>query len=371
MRTRSGVILWEDVGCPALPLHALHATGTALKRILFAPVSGAAGSGEVQRCRLLADTLCTQWPAIAPHFLLAEGAPGVPWPSTSLSASPTRAVPEVISAIRALRPDVVVFDGNTRVKAMDAARAAGARVVLVSSRPSARDRGFRMRRMARLSEHWLVGAELLVHRGWRERLASSLYRDVVVRRFATLFAPLAPVAPVLARLHVTTPYVVVCPGGGRHLIDSRSGAQLFGEVASRLARDGIATIAVAAPADAPAIDAGELPNAELMALLAHADAALLGGGSLLVQALALGVPALALPLQGEQAERVAWLADADAVMAASSADVATLAAGVRQLLDDAQARTNLQHAAAALGLRNGLPEAVAALAALVHAGESQ
>jgi hypothetical protein len=225
--------------------------------------------------------------------------------------------------------------------------------------------------MARLAEHWLVGAELLAHRGWRERLMTSLYRDVMVRRFATLFAPPAPVAPVLARLGVAAPYVVVCPGGGRHMIGGRSGAQLFGEVATQLARKGVATIAVAAPADAPAIDAGELPNSELMALLSHADAALLGGGSLLVQALALGVPALTLPLQREQAERVAWLADAGAVMATSSTDVATLATGVRQLLDDAQARANLRQATAALGLRNGLSEAVAALATLAHAGEAR
>lgn len=339
--------------------------------ILFVPVSGSAGSGEVQRCRLLADALCAQRPAIAPHFLLADGAPEVPWPSTLLSASPTRAVPEVVAAIRALRPDVVVFDGNTRVKAMDAARETGARVVLISSRSSARDRGFRMRRMARLSEHWLVGAELLAHRGWRERLASSLHRDVVVRRFATLFAQPAPIAPVLARLGVAAPYVVVSPGGGRHMIDGRSGTQLFGEVATQLARDGIATIAVAAPADTPAIDAGELPNAELMALLAHADAALLGGGSLLVQALALGVPALTLPLQSEQAERVSWLANAGAVIAASSSDVSALTAGVHQLLGDAQVRANLQQATAALGLRNGLPEAVAALATLAGIGEAQ
>lgn len=339
--------------------------------ILFVPVSGAAGSGEVQRCRLLADALRAQWPAIAPHFLLAEGAPEVPWPNTLLSASPTRAVPEVVAAIRVLRPDVVVFDGNTRVKAMDAARAAGARVVLVSSRPSARDRGFRVRRMARLAEHWLVGADLLAHRGWREWLMTSLYRGVVVRRFATLFAPPTPVAPVLARLGIAAPYVVVCPGGGRHMIDGRSGAQLFGEVATQLARDGIATIAVAAPAEAPAVDAGELPNAELMALLAHADAALLGGGSLLVQALALGVPALALPLQREQSERVAWLASAGAVTAASSSDVSALTAGMRRLLADAPARARLTQASSALGLRNGLSEAVAALAALAGVGEAR
>ncbi|WP_036139680.1 hypothetical protein, partial [Aerolutibacter daejeonensis] len=108
-----------------------------MSRLLFVPVSGSEGSGEVQRCRLLADALQARWPAVDAHFLLAEGTPALSWPTTTLSASPTRAVPEVVAAIEALRPAVVVFDGNTRVAALRAARRVGARVVLLSSRPSA------------------------------------------------------------------------------------------------------------------------------------------------------------------------------------------------------------------------------------------
>ena len=69
-----------------------------MTRVLFIPVSGGHGSGEVQRCRLLGDALRARWPAVEPHALLATGTPPLPWQTTWLSASPTRAVPEVVSA---------------------------------------------------------------------------------------------------------------------------------------------------------------------------------------------------------------------------------------------------------------------------------
>lgn len=334
------------------------------RQILFVPVSGSAGSGEVQRCSLLADTVHASAPGIVSHFLLADDAPAVAWPVTTLTDSPTRAVAEVEAAIRAVRPAVVVFDGNARVATMRAARAVGARVVLVSSRPSARKRGFRLRRMACLCEHWLVGADVGAARGWRERLGKWARPGVAVRRFSTLFALPGSRLGTTGPPGLAGPYVVVCPGSGQHALADCSSAELFGRAATILAAKGVTTVAVAAPAAPPAIDAGSLDNAELMALLAQADGALLGGGSLLVQALALGVPVLAFPLQEEQAARVAWLADRDAVVQASAADAKTLAGELHDLFADAPARERLRRASAALELHNGLEKAVAALVAL-------
>ncbi len=337
-------------------------------RLLFVPVSGGDGSGEARRCQLLADAMQALRPEIEAHFLLAQGTPAPRWPTRFLSASPTRAVNEVVDAIETLRPDVVVFDGNARVAALAAARRLGARTVLVSSRPSARDRGFRGRRLRRLSEHWLVGVEL-AEPTWRERIATRFFPRVVVRRFGTLFAPPTDAATVLVKLGIDKARVVVCPGGGGHVVAGRSAVDIFAAAAAAIAGSGTSTVAVATPAAAPAITAGELPNAELMALLAQADAALLGGGSLLPQALALGVPVVALPLQQEQAARVDWLAQHGAALRATGADADALAADIARLLDDAALRTRLREAAAALWLRNGLDAAVAALIRLVDAGQ--
>lgn len=334
-------------------------------RVLFVPVSGGAGTGEVQRCRLLAQALQQRWPSVEPHFLLAKGVTAAPFATTVLSDSPTRVPDEVIGAIAQLRPALVVFDGNARVATLAAARRSGARTVLISSRPSARDRGFRLRRMAQLDAHWLVGAELRGAPGWREQLARWRYPQVDVLRFATLFAPPADVAgAVLARLGLQPGevFAVVCAGGGGHA----GASMLFGTAATQLARDGLRTIAVGIAVEAPATTVQTLPNAELMALIAASRVALLAGGSLLVQAIALDVPTVAVPLQAEQAARVRWLADANAVHAMSSTHSPNeLAGAVRVLADDATARARLQQRMRALGLENGLDAAVAVLAGLV------
>ena len=114
------------------------------------------------------------------------------------------------------------------------------------------------------------------------------------------------------------------------------------------------TFAIGVPASPPVIAIAELPNAQLMGLLAASRVALLAGGSLLVQALALDTPTLALPLQDEQAARVRWLADNGAVRAAVGRDPRELARSLRALADDDQARAQLQRGCRALGLDNGL-----------------
>ncbi|MFL6592424.1 MAG: hypothetical protein ACJ8GK_06925 [Luteimonas sp.] len=320
--------------------------------ILFVPVSGSAGSGEVQRCVLLAQALQQRWPGAQSHFLLAEGTAAPDVAVTALSASPTRVPEEVVAAIRRLRPALVVFDGNARVATLAAARDVGARTVLISSRPSARDRGLRWRRMAQLDAHWLVGAELRDAPGWRERLSRWRHPQVQVRRFATVFAMPEPVTPLLQQVGVAAgqPFVVVCAGGA----GVAGAAALFGDVAARVAQSGIATIAIGVPGDAPAIALAHLPNAQLMGLLAASRAAFLAGGSLLVQALALKVPTLALPLQDEQAARVHWLAGQGAVTVAAGGDPQQLAHALCALADDPATRARLQQACSALALDNGL-----------------
>jgi UDP:flavonoid glycosyltransferase YjiC (YdhE family) len=159
---------------------------------------------------------------------------------------------------------------------------------------------------------------------------------------------------------------VACHGGGRHRLGDRDAAEVFADAATLSARSGMTTLAVAAPARSPALRVDALPNAELMAVLAGAEAALLAGGSLLVQALALGTPFLALPMQAEQAARVDWLSSAGAVQAASDADPTALAAALAALAGDAGRRQQLREASRALGLENGLPDAVAALQALLQ-----
>ncbi len=339
-----------------------------MPRVLFIPVSGARGTGEVQRCRILAEAALARDARLEPHFLLAPGGPPVGFPVTPLRDTPTRDTRGVCAAITALRPDLVVFDGNSRVETQESARRAGARTLLVSSRPSARDRGFRARRMARLDAHWLVGAELLNEApNWRERLARRLFPGVAVRRFATLFAP--PPPGTLERLRerhgLPAEYAIVCPGGGRHRPGGRDAAELFGLAAADLARRGVPVVAVGTRAAPPEGSLPPLPNHELMALLAGARLGVVGGGSLVVQVLAVGTPAVALPLTREQRARTRWLAGAGALREVLDTAVPALAEAALALYREDERRTAQRAAARRLGLVNGLPQALDDFATLV------
>src|SRR5690606_25593416 len=153
----------------------------------------------------------------------------------------------------------------------------------------------------------------------------------------------------------------------RHAVDGRTSADVFGEAAAALAAAGVATVAVGAVAPPPARSAGDLANGELMGLLEQAEAALLGGGSLLVQVVALAGRVVAVPWQGGRAARVRWPADRGAVAALPAGEPGAMAASVADLVRDGARRRALRAAAASLGLRNGLPEAVQALARLARA----
>ena len=168
-------------------------------RLLFVPVSGSAGSGEAQRLHAAGIGLARVGAGESSRIsLLAEGAqdPGFPtlWLPASPTRSPARSPPPFVQ-----RPAVIgVRRQRTRGKP-DAAREAGARNVLLSSRSSARRRGLGGRRMALIDEHWSVGADLLGAPGWRERWARWRYPRVAIRRYATFFAPPAELEPLRAR----------------------------------------------------------------------------------------------------------------------------------------------------------------------------
>jgi hypothetical protein len=112
--------------------------------MLFIPVSAPRGTGEYARALAVASAVTQRHPDAAIHFIVsreAAYADSVPFPVTRLPASATFHTPEVRDVIRSFAPDVVVFDNAGRTAQLRAARAAGARVVFVSSRSRPRRSG--------------------------------------------------------------------------------------------------------------------------------------------------------------------------------------------------------------------------------------
>ena len=348
-------------------------------RILFLPASGAKGAGEYFRCLTIAEGVQRRWPAADIRFVISREAGyahEVPFPVVLVDRSPTFETGAVIRAIDEVRPDIVIFDSAGRFAQFRHARHAGARVVYVSSRPKTRWKGFRLRRMTQLDQHWLAWPRFLDGElsGW-ERLKLAIVRRVKVVFLDCLFPPPDQARATAYRSELglgAEPYVLFCAGGGGYRYNGLSAPEIFGQAAVDAANDGgPRTVWVRGPnyaghlAPAPGLlSLGALSGPQMMDLLSGASVAAINGGSLLLQALALKVPCVAAAVAGDQGARIRACASRGLLLS-SELDSAALASAARNLFnggaDAIRARLGQ------LDLTNGVDKTTAALEQLLAA----
>ncbi|HET9693416.1 MAG TPA: hypothetical protein VFP48_03455, partial [Steroidobacteraceae bacterium] len=161
--------------------------------MLFVPVSGPGGAGELMRCLIVARELRRTTPDVDVHFLVARNAvfrEAVDFPIHDCDDSPTRSTPQVVALLREWRPDVVVFDNAGRTEQLRAAKALGARLVFTSRSPRLRWKAFRVSWLALLDEHWIVFPKFVTGGlSSLERLKLRWSPTYVVRHLDTLFTP--------------------------------------------------------------------------------------------------------------------------------------------------------------------------------------
>jgi hypothetical protein len=348
-------------------------------RILFIPASGPRGAGEYFRSLTIAEGVRRRWPAADIRFVLSREAgyaQEAPFPVILVDRSPTYETGPVIRAIEELRPEIVIFDSAGRVAQFRGARRSGARVVYVSSRPKTRWKGFRLRRMLQLDQHWLAWPRFLDGdlSSW-ERLKLRLAPHVEIVFLDSLFPPPDPARAAAYRSQLGLdgdPYVLFCAGGGGYRSNGLSAPEIFGQAAIDAARGGgPRAVWVRGPnyagklAPPPELlSLGALGGQQMMDLLSGARLATINGGSLLLQALALKVPCVAAPVAGDQDARIRACA-ARGLLVASELDSAALAKAARALFDDAQRLQAIRTRLAELDLSNGVDKAVAALERLL------
>lgn len=333
-----------------------------MPRILYVPVSGSSGTGEAQRCLLIAQAAKLRWPQLEQHFVLSRNVPNVAsWPFLAhlLPHSPTLDVAILVKTMQQLRPDVVLFDSTARRAALLAARAIGARTVYLSSRPSARKRGYGWRRLPLIDEHWQVHLPLADGGpGWFERYLYRLRPLPKVFNLGPLFEQpdATTTAEVLSRFAVARrSYLLVCPGG------TTADAAYHG-CAQTLRAQGHQVVCVLAqePAKPEARDSGRLAPAELIALLQNAKLAVVNGGSLFAQSLVCATPAVGAALASDQAARLKRMASLGLAFTSRASAVSLSKAADRALVGADMVRARL----AGLGLKNGLPAALDRLSKL-------
>ena len=341
--------------------------------MLFVPVSGRFGMGEFARSSALARAVQLRWPAAGVHFVLSREAPyaaEAAFPVTLLPASPTFHSAEVIELIRTWRPHVVVFDNAGRTAQLRAAHRSGARVVYISSRRRQRRKAFRLRWMQLIDEHWIAYPEFIAGSlTLVERLKERLLRRPTVRYLDVILAHARPSRDGDGPAASQGPgdFVLVVPGGGTGHPGAEDATEHFLRAAQALAREGIA-VRYVGPAGAGTMQArsahflplGPLPQAELAQLMRDARLIVVNGGSTLLQAIACGAACVAVPIAGDQRERIRRCVAAGVAVEAPLA-AAEIVSRSQALLRNESLRAELARRARGLALADGVAIALSAL----------
>jgi len=358
------------------------ATGTVCSRpvILFIPVSGPQGAGEFYRALTIAHACRARHPGWDLHICVSRDAdvekPGGLGYHT-LRDSPTRDTDGVERILREVRPDLVIFDSTLRQRQLKICRKLGvAKVVYVSSRASSRRRGFGLRKLRALDEHWMItppAEQRLTH---RERLLARVNRRLQLRFFSTLLPPDAPDRALEAVDRAGLPregHALFVSGGGGGMVDGEPVDRTFQLAARRFhAATGHPTLLVAGPlssvpleSDPLRLEVRSMCPGDLATMIARAALVVSGGGSLVQQTLAQGRPLLAVPAGGsDQPARLAKLAREEVLQTCATRSE-VMASKAATLLQDQDAQSNLVARARALGFRNDMPKVVSAMQQLL------
>jgi predicted glycosyltransferase len=342
-------------------------------KLLFVPVSGAYGMGEYARSLSIARAASDRWPRADIRFLLSRQAPyaaNVPFPATLLPSSPTFHSAQVIRQLQEFRPHIVIFDNAGRTAQLRAARHLDARIVYISARARQRAKAFRLRWMRLIDEHWIAYPEFTAGAltTWERFKLRVMHRPVV--RYLDVILARASSAAAPPPREVAASYALLVPGGGTGHPGTGDAVEQFRIAARSLAAAGTPTIFVG-PARQDVTDDVQpglrclppLPQAELMALMRSARLVIANGGSTLLQAIACGCACVAVPIAGDQRQRIAACVKAQ-VARACSLSAADILATSQALLKDEPQRAALASRAVALKLKDGVQIAVNALAAI-------
>ncbi len=350
-------------------------------RILFSPVSGPGGAGELMRCLIIARELAKADPAADIRFLVNRQAvfrESVNFPIIDCDASPTNSTAQVLQTIESFRPDVMVFDNSGRTAQLRAARRAGARLVFSSRAPKLRWKAFRPKWMRLLDEHWIVFPAFVTGGLSRiERLKLRFFPHYGVRQFDTLFTPSEPEARTAwLQTHGLAPgeFVVFVPGGRGEATRVAEPAELFIAAAREFAAaTGQRTVVLTGrksvtPTDDPnLLLLSRVEPDHVQFLLAEASIVVSNGGSTMIHVLAHGRPIISIPLAGDQDRRIRRAVRLEIAETAERNPQAIAQAAAR-LLREPERRSALTRRTAELGIANGVGEAVAALLALARRG---
>jgi hypothetical protein len=333
--------------------------------------------GEYARSLAIAQGAQARWPGASIQFILSREAPyaaNAPFPATLLASSPTFHSAAVIEIMERWRPDAVIFDNAGRTAQLRAARRSGARVVYISARRRQRHKAFRLRWMRLIDEHWIAYPEFIAGGlSYVERLKLAFMRRPAVRYLDVILARGygSPRDAFITGIGCAADsYVLVVPGGGTGHPGASGAVEQFLHAARALAAAGIDTVfvgsAVGQAASGPRLwMLGSLPQSDLAELMRGARLIVANGGSTLLQSIACGKACVAVPIAGDQSERIRRCVGAGVAVAAPL-DAAAILKTAMDLLHNEAKLNALTGSTIALGLADGVDVALRALTTLIE-----
>jgi UDP:flavonoid glycosyltransferase YjiC (YdhE family) len=337
--------------------------------VLFIPVSGPMGMGELVQCAILAQALKAAQPALKIACLVHQAVLGrvsADWLEIALDSTPTASSAKVIAYLQHYRPRVVIFDSAGRAAQLRAAKGIGAHCIFMAGRESSRRKAMSWRRLPYLDELWLCQPLDFWQRLplWK-RLLMRFFPTLKIVPLGVLFAPADPslLPTELEQFSRAQPFVLITLGGGGVFSAGIAQNDLAEQAAQAVfAATGVPSILLCGPnanrlpaASAACAVVRSVPNAALVALLERATLVLCNGGYTLLQAVALRKVTLALALQGDQQRRIDRLLRCDATQ---STTVSALAQDLIALLKSPEQQAARIKATHASGVENGLTNAI-------------
>jgi ADP-heptose:LPS heptosyltransferase len=350
-------------------------------RLLFVPAVGA-GAGEYVRCLVLAEAFRERRPDAEIRFAIDRKTPRFEhdvFEHHLIDGRPSKNVARVKEVLRERSPDVVVFDNTLRTAQLRCARQIGARTVFIATLPPTLRRAFRVRRLRRLNQLWIVqrrmGREPPALSAW-ERGKLRLAPRVEVAFLDAIFAESqdARRKELEKRLGLDgAPYVLFVPGGGGWQRRGRPVSEIWLEAARRVSEATAVTCIVVmgplyagpTPARARFAVLGSLRPDQMIDLLHGAHVVATGGGGTSIQAVTQGRVCVAAPTGGnDQYERIRAWGERDWIEPCQ-ADSESIEAAVVRLLRDPQRHQAIRARIESLGFSNGLAEGVRRLESLL------
>lgn len=351
-------------------------------KVLFIPVSSPEGIGEYMRSVILADAIRDTWPQAEIGFILNRHAPyasACPYPALLLDASPTKCEALVNAHMREFCPGLVIFDASGRQSQLAQAKALGAKVIFISQHKSKRRRGMKIGRARLTDKHWVVQPEFVIGEpSWLSQHKLKWLGLTKPQCIGPVFTnPQPEIQASMLAMHSLErhEFVLLNAGSGGHKIDNELAADRFAEVAKAIAATGRRAVLVLGPNYPKAqpqipgvLCLSQVDNKDFITLLDACRYAVISGGDTLLQAIALSVPTLAVPVSKDQPKRIATCTKLHLIQDCPC-EVNNMVAACK-VLDNQAELTKLKQNMATLPQLNGLNTAMADIHQLLEAAKN-